>query len=107
MLHPAITCPCCAGAGFIEPAAPVPLTPLQLQIFNAVRQSRHGITAPEIAAKVYADRYDGGPEFAKTVIYLTIRSANRRLYAAGVAIVSTTHHRGAVYRIRPLGGGVR
>jgi hypothetical protein len=96
-----IICPCCAGAGCIEPAAPVPLTPTQFLIWDVVRRSRQGLTAPEIAAKVYADRYDGGPLHAKTCIYLTIRSANRRLQAAGVAIASTTHRRGAVYKIVP------
>jgi hypothetical protein len=99
-----ITCPCCAGAGFIEPAAPVPLTPTQFRIWDVVRRSRHGLTAPEIAARVYADRYDGGLLHAKTCIYLTIKSANHRLQAAGVAIASTTHHRGAVYKITPIGG---
>jgi hypothetical protein len=77
---------------------------MQFRIWDAVRQSRHGLTAPQIAAKIYADRYDGGPLHAKTCVYLTIRNANRRLYAAGVAIVSTTRHRGSVYRIQTLGG---
>jgi hypothetical protein len=99
------TCPCCAGAGTIEPAAPVPPTPTQFRIWDAVRRSRDGLTAPAIAARIYADRYDDGPVHAKTCAYLTIRSANRRLQAAGVEIASTTHTRGAVYRIRPIGGG--
>jgi hypothetical protein len=97
-------CPTCAGTGTIAPAAPVPLTPMQFKIWDAVRRSREGLTAPEIAAQVYADRYDGGPLHAKTCIYLTIRAANRRLQAAHVAIVSTTQHRGGAYRVRAIGG---
>jgi hypothetical protein len=99
------TCPCCDGVGTIELAAPVPLTPTQFAIWDAVRRSRDGLTAPAIAAKIYADRYDGGPLHAKTCVYLTIKNANRRLRAAGVEIASTTHHRGAVYKVLPIGGG--
>jgi hypothetical protein len=101
------TCPCCNGAGMIDPAAPAPLSPTEFAIWDAVRRSRDGLTAPAIAEKIYADRYDGGPLHAKTCVYLTIRSANRRLQVAGVEIASTTHHRGAVYKIRPIGGGTR
>ena len=101
-----VTCPCCAGAGTIDTAAPVALTPTQFRIWDAVRQSRYGLTAPEIAARIYADRYDGGPLHAKTCIYLTIRAANLRLQSAGVVIASTAPHtRGAVYKIQPISGG--
>jgi hypothetical protein len=94
-----LICPCCGGAGTIEPAAPVPLTPMQFRIWEAVRQSRHGLTAPEIAARIYADRYDGGPLHAQGCIYATIRSANHRLQAAGVEITSSTRTRGGIYKI--------
>jgi hypothetical protein len=98
------TCPCCNGVGMVELAAPVPLSPMEFAIWDCVRKSRDGLTAPAIAAKIYADRYDGGPLHAKTCVYLTIKNANRRLRAAGVEIASTTHTRGAVYKIRQIGG---
>jgi hypothetical protein len=98
------TCPYCGGTGAVEPGAPVALTPTQFRIWDAVRRSRDGLTAPDIAARIYADRYDGGPLHAKTCVYLTIRSANRRLQAAGIEIASTTHTRGGVYKIQPIGG---
>ena len=89
----------------IEPAAPVALTPTQFRIWDAVRRSRDGLTAPALAAQVYADRYDGGPLHAKTCIYLTIKSVNRRLAAVGLRIASTTGSRGGVYKIQHIEGG--
>ena len=78
---------------------------MEFRVWDAVRRSRDGLTAPAIAEQVYADRYDGGPLHAKGCIYSMIKSANRRLQAAGVEIASTTHHRGAVYKIKPIIGG--
>ena len=57
-------CPCCNGAGEIEPQAPVALTPLQFKIYEAVRRSARGISGPELVSRVYADRIDGGPQGA-------------------------------------------
>ena len=99
-----VPCPCCNGSGTIEAGPPVPLTPMQFRVWDAVRQSRHGITAPAIAERIYSDRYDGGPEFAKGCVYATIKHANRRLQAAGIAIVCSTHARGGVYKIQRLDG---
>jgi hypothetical protein len=99
-----MTCPCCAGAGTIEAAAPVPLSPLQFAIWDCVRRSRGGLTAPMIAQQVYGGCADGGPLHAKTCIYLTIKSVNRRLAAVGIRIASTTGSRGGVYKIRPIDG---
>jgi hypothetical protein len=99
-----VVCPCCNGAGVIEPAAPVALSPTEFAVWDAVRQSRDGLTAPALAARIYADRPDGGPEFAKGCIYAAIKSANRRLRAAGIAITCGTRTRGGVYRIQHIDG---
>jgi hypothetical protein len=98
--HPVVRCPCCNGSGEIESASPVPLAPMEFAVWDAVRRSKYGIDAAAIAAKIYADRYDGGPEYAQTCIYLTIRRANRRLKAVGQQIVSSNRNRGSVYRIQ-------
>jgi hypothetical protein len=98
-----VRCPCCNGSGEIEPASPVPLTPMEFAVWDAVRKSKYGVDAAAIARQVYADRYDGGPLFAQNCIYLAIRRANRRLSAAGQQIVSTNRNRGSVYRIRHVG----
>jgi hypothetical protein len=98
-----VRCPCCNGRGEIEPASPVPLAPLEFAIWDVVRRSRHGLDAAAIANKVYADRIDGGPEFARTCVHLTIRRANRRLSAAGQQIVSSNRNRGSIYRIQHIG----
>jgi hypothetical protein len=95
-----IPCPCCGGAGSISPASPVPLTQMEFAVWDAVRRSTYGLDAAAIATKVYADRIDGGPEYAKTCIYITIRRANRRLKAVGQQIVSTNRNRGSTYRIQ-------
>jgi hypothetical protein len=39
-------CPTCNGTGEIEARAPVSLTPLQLRIYEAVQQSKDGISGP-------------------------------------------------------------
>ncbi len=96
-------CPCCNGSGEIEPASPVPLTPMEFAVWDAVRRSKYGLDASAIARQVYADRIDGGPEFARTCIYLAIKSANRRLKATGQQIVSSNRNRGSTYRIQHIG----
>jgi hypothetical protein len=95
-----LRCPTCNGSREIEPQAPVPLAPLEFAIWDVVRRSKYGLDATAIADKVYANRYDGGPEFARTCVHLTIRRANRRLAAAGQQIVSSNRNRGSVYRIQ-------
>jgi hypothetical protein len=101
-LQPSVTtCPCCGG----ERAPPVPLAPLQYRIFNAIRQSRFGLTGRAIVRSVYFDRYDGGPRHAQTVIYMTIARANGRLAAAGIKIANVGHVRGGLYTIQRIDGG--
>jgi hypothetical protein len=93
-------CPCCNGSGEITPKSPVPLTPTEFAIWDAVRKSMYGIDAAAIVRQIYADRSDGGPEYARGCVYLAIRSANRRLRAVGQQIVSTNRNHGSVYRIQ-------
>jgi hypothetical protein len=58
---PVLTCPCCGGTGAIEAASPVPLTPLQFRLWDALRRSPEGLACAELTERVYADRPDGGP----------------------------------------------
>lgn len=94
-----VVCPCCDGRGKIEERTPVPLTKLQTKIFNIVRKSQHGIEGPRLAEKVYADRADGGPVFAKDVIYLGIMHANKRLKSVGLKIKASARGPGSVYTL--------
>jgi hypothetical protein len=83
----------------------VALTPMQFRVWDTLRKSRDGLTAPGLAAKVYSDRHDGGPLFASRCVFAAIKSANRRLRAAGVEIASTTPRvRGGAYKIQRIGG---
>ena len=38
---PMMRCPCCDGSGEIELASPVPLTPMEFRVWDAVRRSVH------------------------------------------------------------------
>jgi hypothetical protein len=95
--------PTCDGSGAIEPQAPVPLTPMEFRVWNAVRRSKYGIDADGIVRQVYSDDLNGGPLHARTCIYLAIRRANARLAAAGQKIVSSNRNRGSIYRIQHIG----
>jgi len=69
--------------GEIEEESPVPLPPMQLKIYNAVRTSRYGLTAMQLVSRVYADRIDGGPEWAQTSVNVQIMNLNKRLSVIG------------------------
>lgn len=95
-----VTCPCCNGAGEIEPEAPVRLTPLQFKIYDIVRKSKHGILGPDLVRKVYADRADGGPDWASTSIHVQIKNMNGRLAVVGQMVRSDTRGVGGRFWLR-------
>lgn len=92
-----ITCPCCAGKGEIDDVPPVPLTPMQLKIFNAVKRSPHGVGGDRLVDVIYADRVDGGPEYARVSLSVLIINANARLKAAGVEITTRVNGRRSLF----------
>lgn len=92
-----IVCPCCGGTGRIEEKAPVPLPPMQFRIYDVVRRAKHGISGPRLIDAVYADRSDGGPEFAEQSVYVQIRNLNRRL--AKVCLKVSANRRRENYRL--------
>ncbi len=53
------------------------LTWLQYQVISKLR--RRPMTIAELIEEIYADRADGGPDTAKSVMACTIRAMNHRL----------------------------
>ena len=94
-----ILCPCCEGRGTIEEESPVLLTPMQLKIYNIVRKSKHGIIGPELVSKIYADRIDGGPDWASVSMCVQIKNMNMRLAVVREKIKADTRGKGGRYRL--------
>lgn len=97
-----IKCPCCHGIGLVEEEAPVPLTPIQQKIYDIVRSAKHGIDGPTLVNRVYADREDGGPEFASVCVHMTIMRMNKRLLPANIKIGATHRGVGGKFRVERL-----
>ena len=87
-----ITCPCCFGTGQIEQRAPVPLSPMQFQIFDIVRRSKYGIAGPVLTDRLYADRADGGPVSGRKSMQTQVVQLNKRLAKANLRIGAKTMH---------------
>jgi len=100
-----VRCPCCAGSGEIEERAPVPLSPMQLRIFDIVRSSKDGIAISALADRVYADCPDGGPFSAHKSVHVQITRANARLAKVNLRIGSETRGHGAPYQLQQLSSG--
>jgi len=83
-----IPCPCCDGKGEIEERSPVPLSPLQFKIYDAVRRAKYGIDGSHLVSIVYNDRKDGGPDFAASSVRVTIHRINKKLQKVGRRISS-------------------
>ena len=81
-----VTCPCCFGTGQIEQQAPVPLTPMQFQIFDTVRRAKYGIGGQLLTDRVYADHPDGGPVSGYKSVQVQITHLNRRLAKANLRV---------------------
>ena len=97
-----VRCPCCEGSGEIEEGAPVPLSPMQLCIFDIVRKSKYGVPGPALVDRVYADWADGGPINAYNSVQVQIRRLNDRLAKAGLRIASETHGEGGGYKLERI-----
>lgn len=90
-----IKCPCCDGLGMVDADCPVPLSPMQFRIWDAVRRAKDGITTDELVDIVYQDHEHGGPAQAVRSVAVTAHLANKRLASVGQAISS----RQRVYRL--------
>lgn len=97
-----ITCPCCFGIGQIDQDPPVPLAPQQFRIFDIVRRSKHGITSPVLADRVYADRQDGGPITGHKCVQTQVIQINKKLAKANLRIGPKT--RNGPYFLLQTGG---
>jgi hypothetical protein len=94
-----IKCPCCEGTGEIEDTIPLFLTPLQIEIYKATRDTKGGIGIDALINKLYGDRHDGGPDFAQDVVHVTIFNMNKRLAAIKEQVKANRRGAGAVYRL--------
>jgi len=90
-------CPCC-GAPVAAPtrldAALARLTPTQRLLVRAVARCP-GQTATELAAVVYANRADGGPDDACGVVRVLAHQIKQR--GAGVRVVAGQGRRGGYF----------
>jgi hypothetical protein len=65
------------------------LTPTQRKMYISVKAAgRSGITNPGLMQKIYADRFDGGPEYT-SVIAVMAKSIRTKLAPHGLTIRST------------------
>lgn len=99
-----VKCPCCDGTGQIEERAPVPLSPLQFKVYDIIRKSVHGITGPHLVDRVYADRSDGGPDFASVSVHVMIKRINDKLKPHGQRLGATNRGIGGIFRLERLNG---
>lgn len=98
-----IQCPCCNGAGVItlKPEPPVRLSPTEAKIYTIVQKcGKYGISGEGLRDRLYASRYDGGPESTSTM-NVQIMHINRKLAAANIShrLRSDRRGRGAMYRL--------
>lgn len=77
------TCPCCGQPvpGAIDDwAIAADLTPMQARTLRAIADRRgEWITAMQIAAVIYADRADGGPEFAGKIVSAFVCAVRKKM----------------------------
>ncbi len=92
-------CPCCNGSGEIKEHAPVYLSPMQFKVYDTIRRSPHGITGPRLVDKVYADRHDGGPDYASVSVHVMIKRINDKLKGKKQQIWATNRGRGGVFKL--------
>jgi hypothetical protein len=78
-------CPCCNGSGVIPDGPPVYLSKLEAKVWDVIR--RHpGISSDDLADRVYSDRDDGGPLYARSNVIKTVGLLNKRLIKAGFRV---------------------
>jgi hypothetical protein len=64
---------------FFPPYNPFGHWPVTGKIFDALRDHPHGLTIHELVGIVYADRDDGGPEYAMTCLHARMVTMRRVL----------------------------
>lgn len=82
-----LTCPCCGQAVASDPMeeARARLSKLERAILDTVVR-RPGLPSVEIAARIYADRPDGGPLTANNCVTVAVVRANRKLRPLGLQL---------------------
>jgi hypothetical protein len=93
-------CPCCQGTGKIDEIPESLLSPMQLKIYQSIRDSSKGIGGEELIRILYGHRYDGGPDWPWDSIHVTIYNMNKRLAIVGQRVCSNRRGAGAIYRIK-------
>lgn len=95
-----MNCPCC-GSIIVVPAwqqALETLTPTERRVIDVVTQAP-GLREPELAERVYANRWDGGPLAAGQIVRAMIHRANKKLVPYGFRVISRSNHHNLGYRI--------
>ena len=93
-------CSCCAKAirDGLSDEPSLHFGPKAKRVLDAVRRAKDaGISRPDVAAIVYSDDPDGGPD-SSNVISVVIHKMNKKLAPHGMKIQSTGGP-GAVYRL--------
>jgi len=99
-------CPTC-GRNWPEQFGPHQLTLSENTIFSAVEAAgKRGIPSPDLLVKLYANREDGGPLFAKECMYVIIHRLNIKIASSGKRIERKTK-KGVtgIYVMKETGGG--
>lgn len=83
-------CPTC-GRNWHKQFGAYKLSHQQNSIFEIVEAAgKRGISSPDLLEKLYADREDGGPLFAKECMYTTINRINKKIARSGKRIERKT-----------------
>lgn len=84
-------CPTCGRNWGPPQFGPYKLTYLESVVFEAVATSgKRGIPSPDLLKKIYADRKDGGPLFARDCMYVTIHRLNAKIAGSGKRVERKT-----------------
>ena len=95
-----MNCPCC-GSSIVVLAwqqALETLTPTERRVIDVVTQAP-GLQEPQLAERVYANRWDGGPLAAGQIVRAMIHRANKKLVPHGFRVISRSNHQNRGYRI--------
>ncbi len=90
-------CKCCGQV--IPPAVALPA--VKQRLYDFVARNPQGVNAVQIAAYVYADDPNGGPENYLVAVRTHVFQMNKKLATHGIAVKSCLG-RGATYTLRAL-----
>lgn len=74
------------------------LTPTERRVIDVITRAP-GLHEPELAERVYADRWDGGPLAAGQIVRAMISRANKKLVPLGFRVISRSNNHNTGYRI--------